>query len=601
MIEQSVIDRIKESCDIVASVSESVKLTRKGRTLTGLCPFHKEKTPSFNVSEDRGFYHCFGCGAHGDVIKFVQDLECLTFVEAVRRLGEKVGILIDEAEETPDAEEQRSVLEVTEIAARFYEDQLLSGKFRASAIEELARRGIATDNPVVADFRLGYAPYSWDDLTKHLLSLGFSPEISEKAGLISRRKQSGDYYDRFRHLLMCSIIDTSGKVIGFSGRALPEPNLEGTGVQSMYSAAGKESKYINSPETPCYSKKKTLFGLYQSRAALRSGDRCVLVEGNFDVISLHANGITCAVAPLGTAFTPEQAKLIRRFSREITLMLDADKAGRAATEKSRVVCDGAGLITKVASLPDGMDPDDLVRSGGQQAVLDALSSAKGIVEHVIDSALEQFKLTEDAKSKSAVLADLGKALATEPDPVARSVAGEYADRAISALGITEAKTFKALSNTIRRELSQRGPDPSAVPIRGPQIEVIGALLDFPELLEEKEVVSRLSDVDGDAALAVAGIAASRSMPKLEFAQSVLSKTSGQMYAFVAERSANPRIDNIEDAKLEIVNNLGKVRTERLYSITSELERELQVANGQMNFELELELLRRIRETNKMEV
>ena len=311
MIAPETITKVREHADIAAVVGDTIKLTRRGRSLVGLCPFHKEKTPSLHVNADRGFFYCFGCHEKGDVIGFVMKTEGLSFVDAVRRLAERLGIVIEESEEGAgrshggSAQPHKDLYEVSAIAAAYFETQLREHAAARVAREELARRELHASAPTdaIADalqlFRVGYAPAGWDNLVAYLQRQGISPMLAEQVGLIVPRKQGSGHYDRFRNRLMFAVTDVQGRVVAFSGRVLPDPE---TG--EIDTTTGK---YINSPESPIYKKGETVFGLFQARQAIRERDYAVLVEGNFDVVSLHARGLHHVVAPLGTAFTPMQA------------------------------------------------------------------------------------------------------------------------------------------------------------------------------------------------------------------------------------------------------------------------------------------------------
>src|SRR4051812_21526952 len=295
MIGQETIDRVRRETKLVELVGETVKLQRRGRSFTGLCPFHKEKTPSFHVNAERGFYHCFGCHASGDAFKFVQETEGLDFVEAVRSLAERAGI--DVIENETDAERkqqaeakqrQKELYDLNDRAAEYFERMLREHPLSEAARAELARRGLVPTSPTdeMADalqaFRIGYAPYGWDGLARFLRESGLSAKAAETVGLLAPRKNGPGHYDRFRHRLMFAVIDVQGHVVAFSGRALDEPtadDLRAAGVESMGSGGSGEApaKYVNSPESPVYRKREAVFGLYQSRQALRGGDPCLVV------------------------------------------------------------------------------------------------------------------------------------------------------------------------------------------------------------------------------------------------------------------------------------------------------------------------------------
>jgi DNA primase len=327
VIGQETLDRIRREIGIVELIGQTVRLQKRGRSHVGVCPFHKEKTPSFHVNPERGFYYCFGCHESGDAIKFVQRIEGLEFSEAVRELAHRAGIEVAETTSEPERRQQAEVrrrqqelYEVGNAAAHYFETMLREHPLGGHGLAELDRRGLSADAATgpIADalqsFRIGYAPYGWDGLAKHLASAGLSATAAEKIGVIVPRKVGVGFYDRFRHRLMFAVLDLQGRVVAFSGRALAEPEpseLAELGLESTAQpGADPPAKYVNSPESPIYKKRETVFGLYQARQALRSGESCVVAEGNFDVMSLHARGIKNVVAPLGTAFTEEQARAI---------------------------------------------------------------------------------------------------------------------------------------------------------------------------------------------------------------------------------------------------------------------------------------------------
>ena len=298
MIGQDTIERVRQQASLVAVVEESVRLQRRGRSSVGLCPFHKEKTPSFHVNPERGFYHCFGCGVSGDAIRFVQETQGLSFIEAVRELADRCGITVVEV--GSDAEQrsqfelrrrQNEFYDVSNCAAAFFERMLREHPLRAQAETELTRRGLTIDSPTgsianaLQAFRVGYAPYGWDELTNHLRTVGLSHAAAEAVGLVVPRKNRPGHYDRFRQRLMFAIMDPQGRVIAFSGRTLPAP--EAAQVQQLGAAIATESttqqpapaKYLNFPESPIYRKREALFGWFQARNAIRESSQAIVVEG----------------------------------------------------------------------------------------------------------------------------------------------------------------------------------------------------------------------------------------------------------------------------------------------------------------------------------
>lgn len=591
MIDPRTIETIRERTDLVGLVSESVRIVKKGRTWKGCCPFHKEKTPSFHVNPERNAFTCFGCKEFGDAIAFVQKTDGLTFVEAVTMLAGRLGIELEETrspqerKEAAAAKDQReAVFRANELAALWFEQNLwtatipagipsefhFSPKHRAQCVgvenawAELDKRGLAPvdgeHKPIGAAlraFRLGYAPPFWDHLARHLVSSGISPIVAEQAGLVAPSQTGGRHYDRFRNRLMFAVIDVQGRVVGFSGRSLPVP--EGGDA----SACKEQAKYVNTPESSIYKKGQHLFGLYQGKASIRRADHAVLVEGNFDVVSLHARGIDHVVAPLGTAFTAEQASLLKRFGTHVTLAFDGDAAGVKATTASREACASAALSARVVSLPAGKDPDALVREQGPEGFRRLLDGASGLIEWLIDEALEpatfrRAPLQEQLERVRAV----GDLLAKENDAEMRSLAQVYANRAASRLGLTSSSaiTVQQLSNIITSKLrgGEKSANTSVAPAvkRGPewslQEAILGALIDSPD--ERYELVT-MHDVeqafDGDFALALATL--------LQHGARVeaLAEIPASLRDFVAARLVEPVHDRDDVAEI-IRANVAKL-------------------------------------------
>jgi DNA primase len=609
VIAPETIDKIRELSDLGQIVGESVKLERRGRSLIGLCPFHKERSPSFNVNEDRGFYHCFGCKASGDVFKFVQETEGLSFIEAVRSLGERLGIEVDDDLSTEDRKKrvadkrrQDALYRANESAADFFERCLKAHDLSHFAHEELARRELSMDGEhrdTLKAFRLGYAPDAWDELSQHLRKAGHDLRAAEAVGLIAPRRGGQGYYDRFRHRLMFAIVDLHGRVVAFSGRSLP--SAKETEEESP-------AKYINSAESPIYKKRATVFGLYQARTALRAGKPCILVEGNFDVVSLHARGFENTVAPLGTAFTIEQGKQIKRFTTELTLLFDGDSAGRKATLASREPAHEAGLNARVAQLPDGIDPDDFIRAKGAEAMTHLLTGARGLLDHLISGVLDETFQSTDAVGQAQKIQQVVDLLKSEDDPNVSALAEQYADRLAGRLGVADAHTFRALRNNVRKKLASNGPtdsdrrdrephevsaSPSDLRARAVGLTIFGALLDFPELLDSTELTEASIHVHGDLAAAIAYLRESHDVQKAR--SSTLAEALGrlpqQLADFTAHRLAAPKHHDIDAARVELFANLDKLRRMELTRLSSGALGELERARQEGDFDQELSLLR----------
>jgi DNA primase len=612
MIKPATIETIRARTDLVALVGESVRLVKKGSTWKGCCPFHKEKTPSFHVNPVKNYAYCFGCKKGADAIGFVQETEGLTFVEAVAKLAERLGIEIEETR-TPEerreaaaAKDQReAVFRANEIAALWFEQNLWSAstlpvgipaEFRletrgraepigvANAWAELDKRGLAPTTgegkaigATLRAFRLGYAPPFWDHLTKHLIQMGLSPVVAEKAGLLAPRQQGPGHYDRFRNRLMFAVIDVQGRVVGFSGRALPVP------VGGDPAACREPAKYVNTPESSIYTKGQHLFGLYQDRSAIRRADEAILVEGNFDVVSLHARSIDNVVAPLGTAFTAEQAALLKRFGTRVVIAFDGDAAGVKATAGAREACSSAALSARVVSLPSGMDPDAFVRdeSRGPEAFRRLATNASGLVEWLIDQSLDpaMFRRAPLQEQLDRVRA-IGDLLAKENDPEMRKLAQVYANRAASRLGLTAQSsiTVGQLQNIVAGKLrggESKKPKTPTLLKRGAdwafQEAILGALIDSPDDLADLAAWHGVDQVlDGDFALGFAAL--------LEHGVTAesLRDVPASLREFVAARLVAPEYER-DDASEIIRGNVAKLNGMRRLSRKDELVAALDAA------------------------
>ncbi len=366
-IEESTLREILLRTDIGPFIGNYVQLRKRGNDLVGLCPFHGEKTPSFHVHPDRGFFKCFGCGAGGDVIKFVQQLENLTFPEAARVLARRAGIEVEA--ESPSAARARNekdqIYSANDLAAAYFHRTL-----RLDAAGEPARAYIATRDLTpasVESFKIGFAPPGWNGLVDELVKNGVDLAIAAKAGLVKER-QGGGFYDFYRNRLMIPTYATTGEVVAFGGRALDD----------------SQPKYLNTSTTPVYTKGRGLYALNVARRAAASADALIVVEGYLDCIALHQGGFGNAVASLGTAFTPEQAAELRKYAERIFVCFDADAAGSAATVKSIDVLKAAGCTPFIVQLPPGEDPDSFTRTYGASAFQERLDSAIPALQFTLD-------------------------------------------------------------------------------------------------------------------------------------------------------------------------------------------------------------------------
>ena len=378
-------EQLKSSIDIVKVAGEYVRLKRVGATgrYVGLCPFHQEKTPSFNVNQTRQFYKCFGCGVGGDVIKFVQEIEGLSFWESVKMLAERYGIPMPKRSDYSDAESKLrgALMEMHAIAARLFQENLRGPAGRGGAgVSRQARR---VRQEVIDTFELGYAEPSGQALTRKLSERNFSAEQMEASGLVRKRNEGAGYYDNFRGRLMFPIHNESGKVIAFGGRAMNDED---------------QPKYLNSPETPIYKKTSVLYNLHRAREAVRRSGRVVLVEGYMDVIGVYAAGVKEVVASCGTALTNGQVRTMHRHADTVVVNFDPDTAGANAAEKAIQLLLDEGLHVRVVALDGGLDPDEYCKQNGAEAYRAKLDGAATYFHWLADRARARFDMkTSDGK------------------------------------------------------------------------------------------------------------------------------------------------------------------------------------------------------------
>ncbi len=354
-IPQEVIDAVRERHDIVETVGKYVHLTKHGKYMKGLCPFHSEKTPSFTVTPELQIFHCYGCGKGGNAIRFIEEIEGLTFPEAVRMLADEAGIEYAwptlEGEKTASDPIAAAAAEAHELTAKFYHYVLNNTKQGNEAKQYLRGRGLS--EKLISQFQIGYAPEEWDVLTRFLNNRGFDLDLMEKCGLVVRKQDGSGYFDRFRSRIMFPIESPNGKVIAFGGRIIGEG----------------QPKYLNSPETMLFSKSKTLYNLHQGRASIRKRKQVVLFEGYMDVIKAWSADMQNGVATMGTALTEEHCTVLKRQAEEVIICYDGDDAGQAAASKSIPLLETAGLKVLIAMLPKGKDPDDYIEEYGPDQFL----------------------------------------------------------------------------------------------------------------------------------------------------------------------------------------------------------------------------------------
>ncbi len=447
------VDKLRVQADIVAVVSEYVPLKKKGRNYWGCCPFHQEKTPSFSVAPDKGFFYCFGCQAGGDAFRFLMRVENIGFGDAVKLLAQKLNIPVPEKERS-EAEKQREkereeILRANALARDFYHACLIKSALGINALSYLADRGLAIET--AQNLQLGFAPDSWDKLSSALQKRGVTPEILVKAGLSIPRPQEG-VYDRFRNRIMFPIEDIRERVIGFGGRVMD----------------ASQPKYLNSPETPVFNKRTVLYNIPRAYRAIKEAGYAIVVEGYMDSIALASHGVPNVVASLGTSFTPEQSRLLLHYAPEIVFAYDSDAAGQNATLRALSIVRSSGAVVKVASFPDGKDPDEIVRKQGVGAFKERIAAAAGLLEFQMGRVLGESNYS-DLSGKVSVVNKAIPFLAMSDSAVEVDA---HIARLAEKLGIDE--------NSIRSELRRH---------RGQKENVRPTIVHMRRSAESKQIVA----------------------------------------------------------------------------------------------------------------
>jgi DNA primase len=452
------IEQVAAANDIVEVIGSYFPLKRAGTTFKALCPFHQEKTPSFTVSPQRQTFHCFGCGVGGSVFRFVMDYEHLDFPAAVRKLAARAGIPVIEergsgGEDDRQHETRRTLLQLHAEAAEWFHENLVKSKIGTQAREYLKKRGI--DRRIANDWQLGFAPESWDAFMTWAVERGYRRPQILQSGLIKPRDETrpdGEVYDRFRGRIMFPIHNDVGEVIAFSGRVL-EKESEG-------------AKYLNSPETPLFRKGHVLFGLHKTKRGLIEANCAIVCEGQLDLITVFEAGITNVVAPQGTAFTENQARILKRYVSEVVLCFDADTAGQKAAERSLDALLQNNLVVRVAEMPAGEDPDSMIRHKGKEEFEKRVASARDF----FDSWIEHETASTDLDSlgaKMQLARKLAETVARVQDPLMR---GEVANKVTARLGVARSD-FERLLTKPRRERVSADDESGAIMTPVPRHEV----------------------------------------------------------------------------------------------------------------------------------
>ena len=446
-------EQIRAASDIVDVFGSYLPLKRAGANFTALCPFHKEKSPSFNVNPHKQIFHCFGCHKGGDVFTFVKDYENIGFMDAVRRLAERAKIPL-EFDQNPGAQESRhlkdQLLQIHDQIAQRWQNCLANEAAGQLARDYLQKRGVSAD--AIKLFRIGAAPELWDDTVNWAKSKNLELDLVEKAGLIIRNEETGNYYDRFRGRLMFPICDEQGRVIGFSGRVL--------------SGDEKTAKYVNSPETPIFTKSRVFFGLDKSKRALLDAGFAIVCEGQLDLIACFMGGVQNIVAPQGTAFTADHARIIKRYVDEVVLCFDSDEAGQNAAVRSLDHLLESGLAVRVAVVPAPHDPDSFIKANGGEAFRRLVENAEGFFDYYLNRLCKLNDANSD-KGRNAILRGMAEAVHKTGNAV---LIDTYAQKTALRLGVSpkavraEFSKFKVQGSGFKVQEPESGePAPDSEP------------------------------------------------------------------------------------------------------------------------------------------
>lgn len=473
LIAKEILEEIRLRNDIADVIGRYFQIQKAGATFKALCPFHKEKTPSFTVNPQRQIFHCFGCGAGGDVFKFIMQIENVDFMTAVRMLAEKTGVVL-EFDSGPDAlksGEKNELFKIHTAVTEFFQHNLLQSPEARPAREYLDQRGI--DPTIIQEFQFGFALDLWDRLLVWSRAQKYAPELLEKAGLLiksDRPSSASPWYDRFRNRIMIPIRDEQGRVIAFTGRTLSDDP--------------KAAKYVNSPETPLFRKSQVLFALDRARNTLVETREAIICEGQIDVIRCHSAGFKSAVASQGTAFTEHHARILRRYVDSVVLLFDPDHAGQEAAVRTSGVFVQAGLAVRIARLPVGTDPDSFILKNGAEPFTQIIANAVSAIDFVVDLNCER----EDPHSEIGlrrIEKNLIEFLKLAPSAVQRDRMIESAGRRLQIHPDDLRRDLKAAERTFHRK-SESTPDSNvqpSLPSLPEEIELACCLVAHPEFTE----------------------------------------------------------------------------------------------------------------------
>ena len=551
-IPEELIDTIRAQADIVDLVSDFVTLKKSGKNFQGLCPFHNEKTPSFNVNSERQIFHCFGCGKGGNVFTFLMEHEKVTFVEAVHHIADKLHITIPEtSRDRQESSESENLGRVTQFAAKFFHDQLLASDPSSQVGQYVSHRGLS--DATIHAFTLGYAPNGWDGLLKEAKKHDISPFWLEKAGLA---KTNGErFYDAFRNRLIFPIYSVSGRVVGFGGRALTDED---------------QPKYLNSPESPIYQKSRIVYGLHQTKDSVRRSEKVLVVEGYMDLLSLYQAGIENVAATCGTALTNEHARLIARYTKNVVMIFDSDSAGSRAALRGLEPLVSANIWTQVMQLPKNEDPDTFVQNQGKDSFLARINQTNSISKFVA----AQFD-TSNNEEREEALRQLSGVINKAVNPRHRE---RYLEEAEQSLPIPQSLMAPMLRSHRHDHRDYEKPQAPKQKFEDPERELLRMMLNDVDvtLMVEKQLHSsdftnpvfgavvrqRIDALDGDGPSDPASLV--DNAPDEETAQ-IISEL------IVTEDTGSERERRVWDYILRIKHTKIKLEKERLKERIAEAE------------------------------
>ncbi|MEK6223307.1 MAG: DNA primase [Thermodesulfobacteriales bacterium] len=568
---EALVNEIKGRLSIINLVESYTSVKKTGKGYVGLCPFHDDTNPSMHVDEDKGLFHCFSCGAGGDIFGFYMRYNNLTFPETLSELAKKAGVTIEKESESVPKKSPNSVLyKINAVAAKYYRNILQESNQGKSGREYVENRTISSET--AKEFIFGFAPEGWDNLVKFLTKNKVPLNVAEKVGLIVKRNNSDGYYDRFRNRLMFPICNVDGKVIGFGGRRVDEED---------------EPKYINSPESDIYQKRKSFYGINKSKDHIRREDRAILVEGYTDFLSLYSSGIKNVVASLGTSLTREHVSILRRYTNNVVVLFDSDESGRKAAKKSLDMLLDEGLLPHVAELPPGKDPDLYIIEEG-------LDKFNALIENSISWVDFWFDMTRDRQKKGMItrkqmLEEIVELIEHIKDPVERSF---WIKKAAEMLSVPESQVY----SRVKRGGTQNrtGATKTKQTYSNTEKLLLTVLVKFPDLcvqLNEHQWNELIADRSINSVLEVIvekGISDPSSL--------LLSFDDKEAHEMISEALlSSAGITDIETASKMLQGCIAKLKLSKLDGKLKVLRIEIDQAVKEKNAQLEKQLLEEYRD------